>query len=333
MHVVGAFVEPTIARLFEITTLRSIPNLTFSPAYDLDTFVATVVAERPDVVVIAGPWLGNVALARDALAAVGARLPPTVTFSVTAEQRIAADALGVDVNICTVDKSTDQMAIEFKRAVLGLTSRDSPSIIRVVIAMKNPLIGQGLAGLSMPHPDIDVRAVCTTTESLWEALAQQCPQLAIIGDTWLDRVAELRVRLAAAGLPEPVWCLAAAYTAPDVAIRAHQMGIAQLSLHGLFDDVDAFVQRMRDVTTSGCDVKSPTERHLLAIAADGIDLDILSMLSTGATNEEIARSVYLSLQTVKNRISRMLKAAGLSNRTELAVRLARGDVDVPRLAS
>lgn len=41
------------------------------------------------------------------------------------------------------------------------------------------------------------------------------------------------------------------------------------------------------------------------------------MLS-GLTEDEISRGVYLSCQTVRNRISRMLERSGARNRTQLA---------------
>ena len=40
------------------------------------------------------------------------------------------------------------------------------------------------------------------------------------------------------------------------------------------------------------------------------------------TDQQIADEVHLSLQTVKNRLSRMMKVAGAANRTELALRFA-----------
>jgi DNA-binding NarL/FixJ family response regulator len=44
-------------------------------------------------------------------------------------------------------------------------------------------------------------------------------------------------------------------------------------------------------------------------------------LATGATNDAIAGHIFASEQSVKNRLSRMMKAAGVSNRTEFALLL------------
>ncbi|MFM7263063.1 MAG: hypothetical protein ACKO1X_04855 [Acidimicrobiales bacterium] len=51
---------------------------------------------------------------------------------------------------------------------------------------------------------------------------------------------------------------------------------------------------------------------------DTIDREIVSRIAVGLTDDEIAKGVYLSYQTVRNRISRMLEHSGSRNRTHLA---------------
>jgi DNA-binding CsgD family transcriptional regulator len=52
---------------------------------------------------------------------------------------------------------------------------------------------------------------------------------------------------------------------------------------------------------------------------DDTDGDIVRLIIAGLNNNEIAERVFLSVQTVRNRISRMLEASGARNRTHLAV--------------
>jgi DNA-binding NarL/FixJ family response regulator len=59
----------------------------------------------------------------------------------------------------------------------------------------------------------------------------------------------------------------------------------------------------------------------LTVAKDDDDRAILRLLATGATNDAIAGQIFASEQSVKNRLSRMMKAAGVSNRTEFALLL------------
>ena len=52
---------------------------------------------------------------------------------------------------------------------------------------------------------------------------------------------------------------------------------------------------------------------------DEFDRAILRLLGTGASDQQISEAVFLNLQTVRNRVSRMLKKFGYENRTQLAL--------------
>ena len=73
--------------------------------------------------------------------------------------------------------------------------------------------------------------------------------------------------------------------------------------------------------------RKPEKLHELAISAtleeitdgDEINLQILRLLYVGRTYEEIAESVYLAAQTVRNRASKMLLRADVRNRSELVI--------------
>ena len=52
---------------------------------------------------------------------------------------------------------------------------------------------------------------------------------------------------------------------------------------------------------------------------DEIDLMITALVAQGCSNREIAQRVYLSYQTVRNRLTRIFDATGAANRTQLAV--------------
>jgi DNA-binding CsgD family transcriptional regulator len=53
--------------------------------------------------------------------------------------------------------------------------------------------------------------------------------------------------------------------------------------------------------------------------ADETNRKILALLSIGREDREIASAVCLSAQTVRNRMSAMLRTSGMANRTQLAV--------------
>ena len=88
---------------------------------------------------------------------------------------------------------------------------------------------------------------------------------------------------------------------------------------------DVISTAVRDCTTSG--TRRLERLHDLAVsptldeitADDIVNLEILGLMSFGRTYEEIAASVFLAPQTIRNRISQMLKRAGVRNRTELMI--------------
>jgi two-component system, NarL family, response regulator DevR len=62
------------------------------------------------------------------------------------------------------------------------------------------------------------------------------------------------------------------------------------------------------------------EKGLLAYRDLGAtDREILSLIAQGMTDKQISQCVYLSAQTVRNRISRLLGLLGHDNRTQLAL--------------
>jgi len=51
---------------------------------------------------------------------------------------------------------------------------------------------------------------------------------------------------------------------------------------------------------------------------DDVDRRIVEMIAAGSTDKEIAETVFLSHQTIRNRVSRILMYSGARNRTHLA---------------
>jgi len=67
-------------------------------------------------------------------------------------------------------------------------------------------------------------------------------------------------------------------------------------------------------------------RGMLELVSLGeVDREIMRYLGRGCTDREIAERVYLSPQTVRNRVSRLLTRLGRENRTQLALMLQEHD--------
>jgi DNA-binding NarL/FixJ family response regulator len=114
-------------------------------------------------------------------------------------------------------------------------------------------------------------------------------------------------------------------------ILAHQLGmndVIDIGIHmtSLSDRLQSVLREEIDLASIGSIseiVRWLRSENIAHFAQDEADIRILIELMEGRTNEEIAAKVNLALQTVRNRISRLMKVAEVSNRTQLATLLVR----------
>jgi DNA-binding NarL/FixJ family response regulator len=84
--------------------------------------------------------------------------------------------------------------------------------------------------------------------------------------------------------------------------------------------LDLFAQLRRDIPMQNGILDSHAERYqLLSDISDDTDRKILQLIAQGKFDKEISKELFLSLQTIRNRVSRMLTESGARNRTHLAV--------------
>ena len=121
---------------------------------------------------------------------------------------------------------------------------------------------------------------------------------------------------------------------PDVrpAFRyvAHQYGVFEVmttraGLEEILDHLEVIMagkSPVRSTEVQQVERELKDNGYLPLIQAREVDREILSYVCDGLTDREIADRVYLSPQTVRNRISAMLQRCGKSNRTQLAIMYA-----------
>jgi len=97
--------------------------------------------------------------------------------------------------------------------------------------------------------------------------------------------------------------------------------LALARLHGFDDVVDAK------------DLDAPLDEFVerLEKVVNAVDERIVDFVAQGLADKQIAKVMGLSVQTIRNRVSRMLIDSGLRNRTELAVQYVRNHPEVPGL--
>lgn len=197
----------------------------------------------------------------------------------------------------------------------------STGTVRVVAAFRQIAIAEGVACFLAPHDDLDVVGKCTSVAEVVTSIRRHSPHLVLISSRWLSSVDEVKSSLSVVGIGGPMWAIVSPNVDYDTSLRASDRGVHVLVDNSVtsFDDL---IFRIRSLVwnTPVVNQHQDCAETTRVVAHDDTDRKILALLSTGATNSEIAAEVYLSVQTVKNRLSRMMKEAGTTNRTELALR-------------
>jgi DNA-binding NarL/FixJ family response regulator len=148
----------------------------------------------------------------------------------------------------------------------------------------------------------------------------------------IEDVGEVRLALRNSNFTEPRWVLMLTHIDPLTLLRAANAGVEHMVTADQMEPADEFAALLRSFVGSDTKVDTPLSRvsTTLSIAKDDDDRAILQLLATGATNVVIASQIFASEQTVKNRLSRMMKLVGVSNRTEFALLLTGTKMPPPR---
>lgn len=111
---------------------------------------------------------------------------------------------------------------------------------------------------------------------------------------------------------------------------AHKYGVSEVmstraGLEEILDHLESIIagkSQVRNTEVQLVERELKDSGYLPLLQAREVDREILSYVCDGLTDREIADRVYLSPQTVRNRISAMLQRCGKSNRTQLAIMYA-----------
>lgn len=112
-----------------------------------------------------------------------------------------------------------------------------------------------------------------------------------------------------------------------VTLEAHRAGAVGIVHRGqLFDDLITEIRGSKssrasldpEMVARAMKRLQRTEGELL-LEADEVDLAILRRLVLGYTDQQISEEIHIAVQSVKNRVSRMLERFQKANRTQLAI--------------
>jgi len=211
--------------------------------------------------------------------------------------------------------------------------------IRIVIVDDHPLFRQGVADTLSLEPDFDVIAAASSGEDGYQLIRELLPDVAVI-DVNLpgmngqkitrllsDEKVGTRVLLLTAydDTEQKVHAMrsgAAAYCTKDVRPEALVQAIRIIASGGfMLDDRILNRSQVHDFIVSNGEMRvrlnSDGGEQLQALSLR--EMEVLSCITQGLSNKEIAQHLGISQQTVKNHVTSILKKLDVEDRTQAAI--------------
>ncbi|MGA1157079.1 MAG: response regulator [Ilumatobacteraceae bacterium] len=205
---------------------------------------------------------------------------------------------------------------------MEITSRT----IRVLLCDDHDLFAQTLAFTLSAEEDIDVT---TTVSSVDEAIAHFSDQhdVAIVDVKLGDDNGLRLVQWISSNRPDCQTIVLTAFDSDDSFVAAHEHGASAYLIKST--SCDHLISVIRDVASGRrfiSDVNvAPSKARLAGKQSRRIeslkesDQRLVWLISQGLPDRQIAAEMHLSLQTIRNRVSRLLHTFEVANRTQLAL--------------
>lgn len=213
--------------------------------------------------------------------------------------------------------------------------------VRVCVCDDHPIVRDALVAILNSSPELDVKgSVSSYDEAV--SLLQTTPIDVAILDVRLGGKSGLDLaRLIASDYPQCRVLLLTAFASDEVIFEASRIGAADLMDKGA--DPGDIIERVLEVAVGHSNLNNAKlievskrlgDRGVLGLLSmNNMDRRIIELIAEGRTDKQISDTVFLSPQTVRNRISRILTQLGKDNRTQLALLMAgidetvRGEID------
>jgi len=197
----------------------------------------------------------------------------------------------------------------------------------VAICDDHVMVREALASVFNQEEGLHVVGISDSISSTRDLLSHEVPDVLIV-DVRLDGESGLDVaKMVIAEHPQVKVVVLTSFNSDEALVTAYELGASAFVLKtGSSDDL---IQTIRDVASgmrliNAAEVRSASEslekRGLgLIRKLDANDRHIARLIAMGYSDKQIAETVYLGLQTVRNRVSRMLSRFDKENRTQLAL--------------
>lgn len=200
-------------------------------------------------------------------------------------------------------------------------------MIRVAICDDHVMVREALASVIEHEDGVHIVGIADSLASTNALIEAEVPEVLVM-DVRLDGESGLDVaRSVVANHPDVKVVMLTSFDSDEALVSAYELGASAFILKS--GSSDALVQTIRDVA-SGMRLINPAEVRVASETLekrgmgilrklDANDRHIARLIALGYSDKQIAETVYLGLQTVRNRVSRMLSRFNKDNRTQLAL--------------
>lgn len=209
-------------------------------------------------------------------------------------------------------------------------------MIRVAVCDDHAMVREALANVIGTDPNIEVVGTTDSAAATLALLDAYAVDVLIL-DVRLNGESGLELaRRVVASYPGVRIMVLTSFASEGLLVEAYELGASAFLLKS--GDASGLVSAIRDVA-AGRRLINPAEVRAASVAIerngvgairklDANDRMIASLIAQGYSDKQIAESVFLGLQTVRNRVSRMLSRFDKQNRTQLALMFAEHELEL-----
>lgn len=207
--------------------------------------------------------------------------------------------------------------------------------IKVVVCDDHTMFREAVQSMIHNHPAMEVVAGASAVDECIHAIDTHRPDVAVVDVRLGDGNGIMVSQWVKAHHSSTQVIMVSAFHSDRVTVDAYVAGASAFVLKEVtaetllttIEDVAAGMNFITPEEARAAQERLKASKSAVLSALSPSDRQILSLLATGKTDPEIATAMYLSTQTIRNRMSRLLGEFSLANRTQLALFVAQHESD------